>query len=248
MRKYYNTKGEDFKVFTFSDLLRSDSQLESGISINHVDKIVYVDRYDLEVLEGEVLVVKGIRAYVVDERVTNLFNAVKPTTDYISEVRDFHEVFGHPVVRTPSIPDEDRMELRMKLLLEEVLETFQKDDSMNSTLIHNLMSEGEFTDDIVKVADGLADTMYVLSGAILEFGLSNKFKEIFDAVQESNMSKACDSRDSLEDTLKYYEDQSIQVEYHKSSEGTFIVTRKSDNKVLKSIHYKEVDIPKILLS
>ena len=34
--------------------------------------------------------------------------------------------------------------------------------------------------DLVEVADALADLQYVLSGAVLEFGLGAKFRTLFD--------------------------------------------------------------------
>ena len=43
----------------------------------------------------------------------------------------------------------------------------------------------------MKVADALADLQYVLAGAVLEFGMGDRFASIFNEVQRSNMSKAC---------------------------------------------------------
>ena len=43
--------------------------------------------------------------------------------------------------------------------------------------------------DIVEIADALCDLQYVLSGAVLEFGLGEKFVDLFNEVQRSNMSK-----------------------------------------------------------
>ena len=45
--------------------------------------------------------------------------------------------------------------------------------------------------DIVEIADALADIQYVLAGAVHEFGLGSSFANLFDEVQRSNMSKAC---------------------------------------------------------
>ncbi len=44
---------------------------------------------------------------------------------------------------------------------------------------------------------------YVLSGAVLEFGLGNKFVELFNEVQRSNMSKACDNEEQAKETVEF---------------------------------------------
>ena len=43
--------------------------------------------------------------------------------------------------------------------------------------------------DIVEVADALGDMLYILCGTILTHGMQHKIEEVFDAIQESNMSK-----------------------------------------------------------
>lgn len=93
--------------------------------------------------------------------------------NYIDKVKRFHETFGHPVEGAPIIPSKETIDLRVSLLQEEVSE------------LKMAAEEG----DIVGVADALADIQYVLSGAILCFGLQEKFNEIFQEVQNSNMSK-----------------------------------------------------------
>ncbi len=93
--------------------------------------------------------------------------------NYLELVKDWHLKFGHPVNNSPVIPNEKLCKLRIDLLQEEL----------------NELKEGIENEDIVEIADALADLQYVLSGAILCFGLGNKFDEIFDEVQSSNMSK-----------------------------------------------------------
>jgi predicted HAD superfamily Cof-like phosphohydrolase len=43
--------------------------------------------------------------------------------------------------------------------------------------------------DIVEVVDALGDMLYILCGTILTHGMQHKIEEVFDAIQESNMSK-----------------------------------------------------------
>ena len=92
----------------------------------------------------------------------------------ISQVQQFHETFGQPVLPAPEIPHIDRCSLRHRLLKEEVAE-FQ-----------DAYLEG----DIVAVADALTDILYVAFGAALEFGLGEQMEAFFDEVHRSNMSKA----------------------------------------------------------
>ena len=93
----------------------------------------------------------------------------------LSSVALFHETFKHPILPQPTIPSETRCALRVSLLSEELKE----------------LEEAIENKDLVEIADALCDLQYVLSGAILEFGLGEKFKALFDEVQRSNMSKAC---------------------------------------------------------
>ena len=105
----------------------------------------------------------------------------------LNDVAKFHETFSLPVLDTPLIPDEQRCELRVSLLQEEL----------------NELKEAIATNDLVEVADALCDIQYVLSGAILEFGMGDKFKTLFDEVQRSNMSKTCKTMAEAEATQKH---------------------------------------------
>ena len=126
----------------------------------------------------------------------------------LNDVAKFHETFQLPVLDTPQIPSADRCALRINLLQEEL----------------NELKEAIAANDLVEVADALCDLQYVLSGAIHEFGLGEKFKTLFDEVQRSNMSKACKSREEAEETVRAYE---LKGQTGKISEvnGVFLVHR-----------------------
>ena len=49
--------------------------------------------------------------------------------------------------------------------------------------------EAANNDDLVEVADALGDMLYILCGTIIEHGLQHKIDEVFDEIQNSNMSK-----------------------------------------------------------
>jgi predicted HAD superfamily Cof-like phosphohydrolase len=150
--------------------------------------------------------------------------------DSLNQVAQFHQTFGAPIVDKPSIPNAERCQLRVSLLAEELEE----------------LKEAIAANDIVEIADALCDLQYVLSGAILEFGMGEKFVELFNEVQRSNMSKACQSLAEAEATVKFYADKDGTVAEILEENGLWKVYRKADNKVLKSINYSPADLVSIL--
>lgn len=150
--------------------------------------------------------------------------------DSLNQVAEFHRTFKAPILDTPQIPDAKRAALRYNLLAEELAE-FQEAIEAN---------------DLIGAADALCDLQYVLSGAVLEFGLGEKFVRLFNEVQRSNMSKACISREEAEATVQLYFEKDGTQAHIEESDGKFLVFRQSDNKVLKSINYSPADLDGIL--
>lgn len=149
--------------------------------------------------------------------------------DCLNQVAEFHTTFNAPILTQPQIPSKDRAELRVKLIQEELDE----------------LKEAIKNQDIVEVADALSDLQYVLSGAVLEFGLGEKFKTLFDEVHRSNMSKACATQEEAEETIAFYQNKG-QDAYSEKSGDKYNVHRKEDNKVLKSINYSPADLKSII--
>ena len=150
----------------------------------------------------------------------------------LNQVAEFHRIFQHPIEKEPLIPSTERCELRVSLIQEE-LDEFKK-------AIEN--------DDLVGIADALCDIQYVLSGAVLEFGMGEIFRELFDEVQRSNMSKTCSSETEAKKTVKYYHDLENTSSYYKKVDGRYMIYRESDNKTLKSINYSPPDLKSIIYS
>lgn len=150
--------------------------------------------------------------------------------DSLNQVAEFHKTFDHPIVESPAIPAKKRADLRVELISEELKE----------------LAEAIKENDLVEVADALCDIQYVLSGAILEFGLGGKFKALFDEVQRSNMSKACATEAEANATIKYYKEERDTDCYFKEKDGRFLVYRTTDDKTLKSINYSPADLSSIL--
>ena len=150
--------------------------------------------------------------------------------DSLNQVAEFHTTFGAPILANPTIPSAERCALRVSLLQEEL-------DELKEAIAAN---------DLVEIADALCDLQYVLSGAVLEFGLGERFVDLFNEVQRSNMSKACQSLEEAEYTVKFYQDKDGTEAEIKEENGLWKVYRKSDNKVLKSINYSPADLVSLL--
>jgi predicted HAD superfamily Cof-like phosphohydrolase len=148
----------------------------------------------------------------------------------LTGVAAFHDLFNLPVIEHPAIPSTKRCELRVSLLQEEL-------DELREAIAEN---------DIVGIADALSDLQYVLSGAVLEFGLGDKFKALFDEVQRSNMSKACLTYQDALDTQAYYLKEKDIESFIEEKNSEWLVYRKADKKVLKSISYSEADLKSIV--
>lgn len=91
--------------------------------------------------------------------------------DAQSAVRDFHRLFGVASSDTPSLPSEDALALRARLIREEAREC-----------------EVALADrDIVGIANELADLVFVALGTALTCGID--LGPVFAAVSAANLSK-----------------------------------------------------------
>ena len=149
---------------------------------------------------------------------------------YIKEVAKFHETFQAPILDAPQIPSKERCDLRVSLLQEELNE------------LKEAIAEGNLTE----IADALADLQYVLSGAILEFGLKDRFDDIFAEVQRSNMSKACSTMQEAVATLSHYKQKDGTEGRYEKVGDRWVVYRNSDDKVLKSVEYSPARISEMI--
>lgn len=149
--------------------------------------------------------------------------------DALNQVAEFHKTFNAPILENPQIPSRDRCKLRVALLQEEL----------------NELQEAINNKDLVEIADALCDLQYVLSGAVLEFGLGEKFGKLFNEVQRSNMSKACASQQEAAETIAFYKEKG-EAAYAQNSGDKINVHRLSDHKVLKNIYYSPADLKSII--
>lgn len=111
-----------------------------------------------------------------------------------AQVREFHRLFGVPILETPQVPLHDRVKLGMSMLMEEALECLDAcfvDDHVTiyaiKTLVKNFIELNEVEVDLPLLADGLGDLDYIVEGRRLEFGIDGE--PIADAIHAANMAK-----------------------------------------------------------
>lgn len=93
-----------------------------------------------------------------------------------TDVKAFHRAFGQRIGEKPELPDSAERTLRMKLLAEEMYE----------------YTVAENENDLVEIADALADIIYIACGTAVSYGIP--LDAIFEEVHSSNMAKLVDGK------------------------------------------------------
>lgn len=94
--------------------------------------------------------------------------------EQLKGVARFHKAFGLGKAPAPTASlSEELIALRYRLMAEE-----------NEEYLHAAREN-----DLIEVADALGDMLYILCGTILEHGMQDVIEEVFQKIQESNMSK-----------------------------------------------------------
>ena len=94
--------------------------------------------------------------------------------DKINSVKEFHKVFNLDFLEVPKANiGHEKNKLRFNLMKEE------NEEYLNAAN----------NNDLIEVADALGDMLYILCGTIIEHGFQYKIDEIFNEIQNSNMSK-----------------------------------------------------------
>ena len=158
----------------------------------------------------------------------SLFEPTTENVPFVNEVEIFNATFGKPNNYVPTIPEEKEWKFVYDFILEE-LEEYR---------------EACERGDIVEVLDALCDIAYVSIGnGVMLHGLKDKIWAAYQEVQASNMSKACSTEEEAIQTVsKRSEEQGEACYFEKVEEGRYIVYRKRDKKVMKSINYFRPDL------
>lgn len=145
------------------------------------------------------------------------------------QVLEFHRTFEHPIGKEILSFTRARGRQRLGYLQEEV----------------NELEEAVENGDLVEQVDASLDAIYFAVGNLVELGVIDKFQDLFDEVQASNMSKACKTEKEAIDTINKYTKEGIQT-FHKKVKGYWIVYRVDNLKIVKSINYFKPNLRKIL--
>lgn len=139
--------------------------------------------------------------------------------DWAAKVTEFNTVNGYPAPsRIGHLPAEVQV-LRLRLMMEELGEL--------ATAMHEK--------NLLEVADGLCDLLYVTVGTAVEYGLGPVLDQLFAEVHRSNMTK-------FKGELTQHDVS--QVTAHPNIEG--LVNDKYSGKVRKGGHFEPPHLAEIL--
>ena len=96
----------------------------------------------------------------------------------VASLLEFNQAFEIPKLDTPGLGPDELIELRIKLLREEVEE----------------YAEAARAGDMVEILDALADIGYILAGTIINHGMQQIYDDAFNEVHRSNMAKLVDGK------------------------------------------------------
>lgn len=207
--------------------------------------------------ETEAKIQEILEGYIENpQMIVELTNRIKlavKVESYEERLLTFHKRMKQHIGESFTLPPKQVVDLRLNLVIEEFSETvkamgseayssygrklFQKSQEIHYD-VENHRESMIFNP--TEVRDGFADTQVVLTGAIVSFGLHNNnlFEEDFHEVMDSNMSKACKDKEEALATQTYYEVEKRENSIiEEQSDGTWLVFRSSDKKLLKSINY-----------
>ena len=103
-------------------------------------------------------------------------SGVDYTMSFYTDVKEFHQAFGQRIGDKPDLPDINERALRVRLLSEEFEE----------------YRSAEYDNDIVEIADALADIIYIACGTAVSYGIP--LDKVFEEVHRSNMAKLVDGK------------------------------------------------------
>ena len=171
---------------------------------------------------------KGKQLSLFPEEADNVW--VNDYVPFVSEVETFNETFGKTNNYEPTIPEEKEWRFVYDFILEELQE----------------YKEACERGDIVEVLDALCDIAYVSIGnGTMLHGLKSKIWPAYQEVQASNLSKACSSEEEAMETVRVRaKEQGEECYFEKLEDGRYIVYRKRDKKVMKSVNYFRPDLMK----
>jgi predicted HAD superfamily Cof-like phosphohydrolase len=112
------------------------------------------------------------------------------------QVREFHRVFDSPTADKPTVPTDERVRFRLRILAEEFVELLEASLAVDRIdlveVTHGLsqvIDDMPVRVDLIEVADALADIDYLSEGMRLEFGIDGD--PVANEIHRSNLAKVC---------------------------------------------------------
>ncbi len=114
----------------------------------------------------------------------------------MSKLRDqvaaFHREAGAPILDVPTVPNQERQTLRLRLIAEEFCELLEAANLGNTAehvmaIVEHDLRRCVPEMDLVDTVDALGDLQYVIQGCYLELGVRDD--EITDEIHRSNLTK-----------------------------------------------------------
>lgn len=114
-------------------------------------------------------------------------------------IEEFMRRCDQQVATYPQLPSDEIVTLRIRLMVEELLGSIEPAANMDIPEIHGRYVEllvknksdeliaSMLKGDLVGIADGIADVLYVVIGTSVAYGID--IQEVFDEVHRSNLSK-----------------------------------------------------------
>ena len=115
----------------------------------------------------------GETSFLSNEMLMGCMMLSRIMNPFVASLLEFNEAFEIPKLEAPGLGPDELIELRIKLLNEEVQE----------------YAEAARSGDLVEVLDALADIGYILAGTIINHGMQRIYDDAFNEVHRSNMAK-----------------------------------------------------------
>jgi len=165
----------------------------------------------------------------------------------MEQVLEWSKTFSLPIGEEVQLITPRRSAFCLSLITSELNELISSLKDFE-TKYPNLTEEDLITH-FSKISDDMVDTIWVIFRKQMEWGIHSIFAEIFTAVFEANMSKACSTEEEAQATVDFYMEEKGIETYYVPSNGQFVVHASKDypeleiakDKVLKNKNWKKPD-------
>lgn len=197
----------------------------------------------------------------ITDVVDQIMAAIEADSDE-GKVLEFHKTFEQVINETPIFPPQELIMARLSFELEEMTEfvkacghlvygAWQRLLFKESQEVHYDAEKNreKLVPNLKEAFDGWLDSKYFVAGRGWVMGFCNIGPDGFADVHDSNMSKACRTYGEAVETQNKYKTEGVETEIKTKTIGPdtkYLILRKSDKKVLKSINYHPVKLDKYI--